>query len=155
MDADWYLFGRVALAALLGALIGWEREARGHAAGDRTFAMLAIGAAAFTAVVAESDDATALSRVVQGVSAGIGFIGAALTWRTGNDRSDVRGLTTAAAVWAVVAIGILCGVGKLLLSTLVAALVLVVLELRHIPVLKWADAARVSERYNDEDVRPQ
>ncbi len=150
MSDDWYLIGRVALAALLGGLIGWERAVRGHSAGDRTFALLALGAAAFAAVASDTGDVSAVSRTVQGIAAGVGFIGAAVTWRTPRP-GDTKGLTTAAAVWAVVAMGALCGVGKLALALAVAAIVLVLLELRHIPLLRLADPRRQRARYHDQD----
>jgi putative Mg2+ transporter-C (MgtC) family protein len=162
MGGDWYLVGRVALALGLGYAIGWERALRGHAAGDRTFALLSIGAAGFATVIVESGNADAVSRAVQGVAAGVGFIGAAVTWRredgsanTGaanaataaTARAATKGLTTAAAVWAVVAIGLLCGTGKLLLATAIAAMVLFLLEMRFLPYLRELDPRRFRDRY--------
>jgi putative Mg2+ transporter-C (MgtC) family protein len=149
MDNDWYLVGRLALALALGYAIGWERALRGHAAGDRTFALLAMGAAGFAAVVVESSNSDAVSRAVQGVAAGVGFIGASITWRRGGEvgKSATRGLTTAAAVWAVVAIGLLAGVGKLLLATAFAGMVLFLLEMRFLPVLRDIDPRRFRDRY--------
>jgi putative Mg2+ transporter-C (MgtC) family protein len=156
MGADWYLVGRVALALALGYVIGWERALRGHAAGERTFALMSLGAAGFAAVVVESGNADAVSRTVQGVAAGVGFIGAAVTWRRGirHGRTDTRGLTTAAAVWAVVAVGLLCGVGKLLLATASAAMIVFLLEMRHIPVVKQLDPRRFYDRFFEDDDTP-
>ncbi len=152
MDGDWYLIGRVALALVLGYAVGWERALRGHAAGDRTFALMAMGAAAFATVVIESGNADAVSRAVQGVAAGVGFIGAAVTWRRDDATADnaTKGLTTAAAVWAVVAIGLLCGIGKLLLATAMAAMVLLLLELRFLPVVRELDPRRFRDRFFEE-----
>ena len=149
MDGDWYLVGRVALALALGYAIGWERALRGHAAGDRTFALMAMGAAGFAAVVVESGNADAISRAVQGVAAGVGFVGAAVTWRRENAEADnaTRGLTTAAAVWSVVAIGLLCGVGKLLLATAMTVMALWLLEMRFLPFLRGLDPRRFRDRY--------
>ena len=164
MDGDWYLIGRVALSLGLGYAIGWERALRGHAAGDRTFALLAMGAAGFATVVVESGNTDAVSRAVQGVAAGVGFIGAAVTWRRedasgstsppyaatangANAKAATKGLTTAAAVWAVVAIGLLCGTGKLLLATAMAVMVLVLLELRFMPFVRGLDPRRFRDRY--------
>lgn len=163
MGGDWYLIGRVALALGLGYAIGWERALRGHAAGDRTFALLAMGAAGFATVVVESGNTDAVSRAVQGVAAGVGFIGAAVTWRrdearanaatpdaattAANAKAATRGLTTAAAVWAVVAIGLLCGTGKLLLASAMAGMVLVLLELRFTPFVRGLDPRRFRDRY--------
>jgi len=149
VDGDWYLIGRVALAMGLGYAIGWERALRGHAAGDRTFALMSMGAAAFATVLVESGNADALSRAVQGVAAGVGFIGAAVTWRRDDatESTATKGLTTAAAVWAVVAIGLLCGAGKLLLATAIAAMVLFLLEMRFLPYLRELDPRRFRDRY--------
>lgn len=149
---NWYLVGRLALAAGLGYVVGWERNVRGHAAGERTFALLALGAAAFmSTVVIDEGSSDAEARVVQGVAAGVGFIGAAVTWRSATDSSSTRGLTTAAAVWAVVAMGTLCGVGELLVATSVAVFTLVLLELRYLPVLRAIDPRRVRNRLQDDD----
>src|SRR5207247_7503991 len=74
------LFGRVALAAGLGYLIGLERQLRGKAAGDRTFALLAMGAAALVAMAIELFPLSA-DRVIQGVATGVGFLGAGVIFR--------------------------------------------------------------------------
>lgn len=90
---------RLVMAALLGAILGFERELKGKAAGVRTHMLVALGAALFVLVprMAGADDA-ALSRVVQGIVAGIGFLGAG-TILKGHDQDagHVKGLTTAAA----------------------------------------------------------
>lgn len=151
MEADWYLIGRIALAAGLGYGVGWERSIRGHAAGERTFALLALGAASFTAVVVDQSGGDGLSRTVQGIAAGVGFIGAAITWRDGSGKQGTRGLTTAASVWSVASMGALCGSGKLLVAGAVAVLTLLLLELRYLPVLSIADPRRYRERYQDDD----
>jgi putative Mg2+ transporter-C (MgtC) family protein len=108
---------RLLLAAVLGGVLGYEREHQGKAAGIRTHMLVAMGAALF--VLAD------LSRVIQGVVAGIGFLGAGAIIKNRDD--DVRGLTTAAGVWMTAAIGIACGLGRestALLSTLLALIVL-------------------------------
>jgi putative Mg2+ transporter-C (MgtC) family protein len=152
MGGDWYLVGRVALALGLGYVIGWERALRGHAAGDRTFALMAMGAAGFAAVIVESGSADALSRAVQGVAAGVGFVGAAVTWRRETAKGDnaTKGLTTAAAVWSVAAIGVLCGVGKLLLATAMTVMALWLLEMRFLPFLRVIDPRRFRDRFFEE-----
>lgn len=88
---DLSLWGRVALAALLCFLIGFERELRGQDAGDRTFALVGVGAAAFTAVGIDAFSET--DRIIQGIVAGIGFLGGGLLLQGG---TKVHGLTTAA-----------------------------------------------------------
>jgi putative Mg2+ transporter-C (MgtC) family protein len=121
------------LGAILGFVIGWEREHRGSWAGDRTFALVALGAAAFTALGVENFPATA-EKVIAGVVTGIGFLGAGVIIRGSN--ATVRGLTTAASLWGTAAIGILAGAGELLIAVATAGLVLVVLESPNLPILR-------------------
>ena len=104
---DLTLLGRVLVAAAAGLVVGWERDLRNRAAGGRTFGLMATGAAVFTAAgVGFPGEA---GRVIAGVATGVGFIGAGLVWR--GHANDVHGLTTAAAMWAMVAVGVLAGVG--------------------------------------------
>jgi len=128
------LVGRAALAALLGFVIGLEREYRGKSAGDRTFALLSFGAAAMVAVGAELLGQNGASRVVQGVVTGVGFIGGGLIFRA--EGGGVRGLTTAAGAWAATGIGILTGIGAYLAASLGAGLVVLILELDTIPIFR-------------------
>ncbi|MEE1868518.1 MULTISPECIES: MgtC/SapB family protein [Pseudomonas] len=121
---------RMLMAALLGAVLGFERELKGKAAGVRTHMLVAMGAALFILVprMAGIDDA-GLSRVVQGIVAGIGFLGAGtiLKGRDQEDSSHVKGLTTAAGLWMTAAIGVAAGMGReatAVISTLLALLVL-------------------------------
>jgi putative Mg2+ transporter-C (MgtC) family protein len=106
------LFIRLTLSAALGGLIGYEREWRGKDAGLRTHMLVCLGTAF---VIAAAEQArmpfTDLSRIIQGIMAGIGFVGAgAILKRT--DKSKVEGLTTAASVWFTAAIGIVVGMGR-------------------------------------------
>jgi len=128
------LFGRVALAAGLGYVIGLERQLRGKAAGDRTFALLSMGAAALVAMAIELFPLTA-DRVIQGVATGVGFLGAGVIFRQTGDR--VRGLTTAAAAWAATAIGVLCAGRLYLMAVLCTALTIVLLESIALPGVSW------------------
>ena len=120
---------RLLMAALLGAVLGFEREMKGKAAGVRTHMLVAIGAALFVLVprMAGADDA-ALSRVVQGIVAGIGFLGAGTILKGHDaDAGHVKGLTTAAGLWMTAAIGVAAGMGReatAVVSTLLALLVL-------------------------------
>jgi putative Mg2+ transporter-C (MgtC) family protein len=133
-DEQLVLVGRVALAALLGFAIGLEREYRGKSAGERTFALLAFAAAGFSGIGALLLGAQGTSRVIQGVAAGVGFLGAGLIFQ--RKPSDVRGLTTAAGAWAATAIGIAVGVGLYLAAALGTVLVLAILELDQIPFMR-------------------
>ena len=101
------LIGRVALGAFLGYVIGFEREFRGKPAGERTFGLLALGAAAVTAVGVLFFPASA-EKVIAGVITGVGFLGAGLIFRERDDEqgaAQVLGLTTAASSWAAAALG--------------------------------------------------
>jgi putative Mg2+ transporter-C (MgtC) family protein len=131
------LFGRMVLASLFGFLIGFEREYRGKAAGERTFALLALGAAGFTALGVELFPASA-EKVIAGVATGVGFLGAGIIWRT---QSGPAGLTTAASSWAAAAIGVLCGAAVYLTAALATALTLGILESESLPLVR-----RVRER---------
>jgi len=111
---------RVFAAALLGALLGWERERAGKAAGLRTHMLVALGAAMFVLFPAEAGMAIGdLSRVIQGVATGIGFIGAGTILKRA-ESERVEGLTTAASIWLTGAIGMAVGAGQLWLSALCA-----------------------------------
>lgn len=118
---------RLVLAALLGGVLGYEREHQGKAAGVRTHMLVAMGAALFVLVPQQAGMTIPdMSRVMQGVIAGIGFLGAGAIIKM-RDENDVRGSTTAAGVWMTAAIGIACGLGRestAVLSTLMALIVL-------------------------------
>jgi len=118
---------RLLIAAILGGILGFEREHKGKAAGVRTHMLVSLGAALFVLVprMAGADDA-AISRVVQGIVAGIGFLGAG-TILKGTDTAHVKGLTTAAGLWMTAAIGVSAGMGReatAVLSTLLALIIL-------------------------------
>ena len=111
---------RVLVAAALGALLGYERERAGKPAGLRTHMLVALGAALFVLFPAESGMNIAdLSRVIQGVATGIGFIGAGTILKRA-EAEQVEGLTTAASIWLTGAIGMSVGAGQLWLSALCA-----------------------------------
>lgn len=123
---------RLLLAALLGGLIGYEREHKGKSAGLRTHILVALGSALLVLMAKqagmESDD---LSRVIQGIVSGIGFIGAGTIFMRSAE-SGPRGLTTAAGIWLTAAVGVTAGMGHgatAVLVTLVALAVLALLPL--------------------------
>jgi putative Mg2+ transporter-C (MgtC) family protein len=146
---DLALFGRIALAGALGYAVGFEREVRGHPAGDRTFALVSFGSAAFTVIAVDAFPSTA-EKLIAGIVTGVGFIGGGLLLRA-SDESMVRGLTTAAAIWAIAAVGVAAGAGRLVLAGLTAALILLVLEIRSIPGVRILDARRYTGRMRAED----
>jgi putative Mg2+ transporter-C (MgtC) family protein len=118
---------RLSMAAMLGGVLGYERERHGKAAGVRTHMLVAMGAALFVLVPQQGGmDVADMSRVIQGIVTGVGFLGAGAIIKRGSEE-DVQGLTTAAGVWMTAAIGIACGLGRettAVLSTLLALVVL-------------------------------
>lgn len=124
---------RLSLAALLGGLLGIEREAKGKAAGVRTHMLVCMGAAMFVLTSQQFDIGAAdMSRVLQGVIAGVGFLGAG-TILKGDAESRVQGLTTAAGIWMTAAIGIAAGMGKE--STAVLATLLTLAIMASLPLI--------------------
>ncbi|MCA1844202.1 MAG: MgtC/SapB family protein [Actinobacteria bacterium] len=146
---DLVLFGRVGLAFLLCYAVGFERAIRGAAAGDRTFSLVGTAAAAMTAVTVGP-----APQAIGGVVTGVGFIGAGLVLRGG--MGALRGVTSAAAIFAATGIGVVAGTGHYWLALFVALLTLLDLELRHLPVLNRLEAHRYSDRMADDaDDDPQ
>lgn len=116
---------QVVVAAVLGALVGWQRERVHQEAGIRTFAAVALGACVF-GLIAPGD-----TRIAAQIVTGIGFIGAGVIMR---GRAHVHGLTTAAALWATASVGTAAAYGRLILAAVVAILIVVLLA---IPTKKW------------------
>ncbi|MEK7680463.1 MAG: MgtC/SapB family protein [Patescibacteria group bacterium] len=116
-----YLF-RIVLALVLGGILGWQRENWGKSAGPRTYALVAGGSALFTilSVVAFGADT---ARVASQIVVGIGFLGAGTILHKEN---RVEGLTTAAGLWMVAAIGMAVGLKFYILSSVVSLLVLLI-----------------------------
>jgi putative Mg2+ transporter-C (MgtC) family protein len=148
MGSDWDLVGRIAVAFGLSFVIGFEREIRGGAAGDRTFALVGTAAAAI-AVIAVSKNA---GNAIAGVVTGVGFIGGALLFR--GEAGVLRGLTSASAVLATAAIGVVAGAGYLVVAAVVAALVLLALEIRFLPGLSYLDSRRYVGSVRSDDQPP-
>lgn len=125
---------RLFAATLLGALVGIQRERAGKPAGLRTHILVALGTAVFViACSAAGMSSDGLSRVIQGIITGIGFVGAGSILKLSEER-DIKGLTTAASVWMMAAIGVAVGLGSLgiaLLSTLFTLIVLALEGLYH------------------------
>jgi len=120
---------RLLFAALLGGLLGYERESQGQAAGLRTHMMVALGAALFV-IVPEQGGAMedAMSRVVQGVIAGIGFLCAGTIIKETN-KDQIKGLTTSAGLWLTAAMGVAVGMGNEATAVLATLLALFVLNI--------------------------
>lgn len=123
---------RLLLAAGLSGLIGFEREVAQKAAGMRTHMLVGLGAGLFTLLSAEAFAGADPARVAAQVVSGVGFLGAGAIFRHG---FTVRGLTTAAGLWAAAAVGMAAGIGETgiaLAAALVALLVLYV-----VGVIQW------------------
>ncbi len=116
---------RVLIAAALGVILGLERQFSNKDAGLRTYALVASGSALFTVLSIEGFDAADTSRVAAQIVTGIGFLGAGLIFRRG---VNVQGLTTAAGLWSVAAIGMAAGTGLWGLAIVVTVIVLFVLK---------------------------
>jgi len=136
---------RLLIAAVLGGIIGLERERRGHDAGVGTFAMVTLGACVFSLVSdlvfsASSDN----TRIASGVVEGIGFLGAGIIIHGRN--GGINGLTTAAGLWATASVGMLVGYGLYVLAIMTTVAVLLILTIRHIrPVARTLDDIREDE----------
>jgi putative Mg2+ transporter-C (MgtC) family protein len=120
---------RLVLAAALAGLLGYEREQRGKPAGLRTHMLVGLGAALFVLVPQQAGASPAdLTRVLQGVVAGIGFLGAGSIIK-GHQEEDVKGLTTASGIWLTAAIGVTVGMGHEATAVLTTLLALAILTL--------------------------
>jgi putative Mg2+ transporter-C (MgtC) family protein len=116
---------RLGAAALLGALIGLDRELRHKSAGVRTISLVTLGTAlAVLAATSMTADSAASSRVIQGALAGLGFLGGGVIV---HHRRNIEGLTTAAAIWTSAALGGACGMGLWPLVAIGGGLILVLL----------------------------
>ncbi|MET1077731.1 MAG: MgtC/SapB family protein [Pseudomonas sp.] len=122
---------RLLMAAFLGGILGYEREQQGKAAGIRTHMLVSMGAALFVlAPLQAGGDMDAISRVIQGLVAGIGFLGAGTILKGNGNEDQVKGLTTAAGLWLTAAIGVAVGLGRettAVLSTLLALVIFAVI----------------------------
>ncbi len=134
MGSVWESIFRILAATLIGAVLGFNRELRDKPAGIKTHALVALGSALLTvtgislAYDGTRVDGSAVTRVVQGIITGIGFLGGGVIMRQESLR-NVSGLTTAATVWIAACLGITCGAGQwiaALVAMLATLLVLIV-----------------------------
>ncbi len=127
---------RLVVAAVLGAMIGYERERRGRSAGVRTFAAVALGSCAFTiisyTVVPLGNETT---RIAAQIVTGVGFLGAGVILGV-QGQSQIRGLTSVATMWAAGAVGMAVGFGLYILGVVTTILLLLLLLLRRLPGLE-------------------
>lgn len=120
---------RLLVAVALGAMLGYERESIGASAGLRTHMLVSLGSALFVLIPLQAGMAIEdLSRVIQGVTAGIGFLGAGAILKSQTE-GEITGLTTAASVWLTAAVGVAAGMGREATAVLSAILALIILSL--------------------------
>lgn len=132
------LFIRLAVTMILSGALGYERESRRSPAGLRTHMLVGLGAAMFVLIPLQSGMMlTDMSRVLQGLIAGIGFLGAGAIIKIDKDR-EVYGLTTAASLWLTAAIGLAAGMGREATAIISTMLALVILTLLR----RFKDSAR-------------
>jgi putative Mg2+ transporter-C (MgtC) family protein len=132
MPWEWQEFlddgARLGAAALLGGALGLEREWKGHWAGLRTHMMVSVGCAIF--VIAglnlAGEHADAVTRVIQGITAGIGFLGAGTILKL-DQKQEIKGLTTASSIWLAAALGTAAGLAEYALAVAAALVSLFVL----------------------------
>ncbi|BAZ41025.1 MgtC/SapB transporter [Calothrix sp. NIES-4101] len=134
----WHIFVRLSIALIAGAIIGWERQVHHKPAGLRTHMLVSLGSALFTLIPLilsqrnSGVDGDVLSRVVQGITAGVGFLGAGEILRASSEDSQhiaIRGLTSAAAIWVSASLGSAAGCGLWQLTLIGAVLCFVVLSI--------------------------
>lgn len=119
---------RLLIASALGGLLGLDRERAGKSAGLRTHMLVSLGAALFVLVPQQSGMVDAdISRIIQGVVAGVGFLGAGSIVKKAHEE-DIEGLTTAAGIWLTAAVGIAAGLGREASAILGAMLAFLILS---------------------------
>lgn len=133
---------RLVVAVALGALLGYERESIGASAGLRTHMLVSLGSALFVLIPLQAGMQIAdISRVLQGVTAGVGFLGAGAILKS-HDENHIKGLTTAAGLWLTAAVGVAAGMGREATAVLSALFALAILSL-----LKFTKPARSVEEH--------
>ena len=162
MDPDWVIFmrsfswseaGQITLAAVLGGIIGLEREWRGRPAGFRTNILIALGSCLFTILSIEGfpvkGNAQDTARIAAQVVSGVGFLGAGALLQT---RNKTKGMTTAATIWLVAAIGMAVGTGAYFLAVFTTLLTTIVLQLlRPVSKLVGEEGRLRKRRAHDDD----
>jgi putative Mg2+ transporter-C (MgtC) family protein len=135
------------VAVALTYLLGFERDLRGAASGDRVFALVGAGSGVIGIIAAHG-----APNVLAGAITGIGFIGGGLVIHEALGQQQViKGITTAAAIFSATAIGAAAGQGRMLIAVVATALSLFVLEIRHIKVLSMLDGQRWAARFSNDE----
>jgi putative Mg2+ transporter-C (MgtC) family protein len=142
---------RLLVAALMGAVVGVQREQTGKPAGLRTHMLVSLGAALFVLAPLESGmTSTDLSHVIQGLATGIGFIGGGAILKL-SEEHNIRGLTSAAAIWMTAAIGVAAGLGRIWMAMMSALLTWFILAV--VDKIERRISAQQASRDDDPETR--
>jgi putative Mg2+ transporter-C (MgtC) family protein len=144
------IVAKLIVSFLLGAFVGFDREKQGMDAGIRTYAAVCVGATLFTSVAAHiTNDVTATSRIIANIVTGIGFLGAGIIYRN-NEATSSHGLTTAATVWCVGAVGVAVGLNMYIIAIAGASALYFLLSLhRRKWYRKWKRKMEVGQAEKD------
>ncbi len=134
---------RVLIAAVLGGVIGWERERHGREAGIRTYAAVSLGACIFGLISSHASTTGDPGRIAAQVVTGIGFLGAGVILR---EQGRLHGLTTAATIWATASVGLAISYGMYTLGSLGAVIVYGLLAAHHLPFWNRIKNCRLEHR---------
>lgn len=149
IQGELVIASKLMVAAVLGALIGYDRERHGRDVGIRTYAAVCIGAALFTSIAGHLEDVAATSRIVANVVMGIGFLGAGIVYKDSGSGYS-KGLTTAATIWCTAAIGVAVGLNMFTIATAGALLVYFLISLHHRAwYVRWKQ--RIKQNENNKD----
>jgi putative Mg2+ transporter-C (MgtC) family protein len=121
---------RLAAAVIIGGALGFERHLHGRWAGLRTHMTVALASAVFVMAIDSGEPNAETARVMQGIAAGIGFLGAGTILKL-SDRLEIKGLTTASSIWLTAALGSVVGLGRYsiaIAATVIGLLILAVLR---------------------------
>lgn len=142
---------RLLLAVLLGGVLGIERQFHGRWAGVRTHMMVSLGAAIFTiaAIATAPNDSNEVTRVIQGIAAGIGFLGAGTILKLSTE-VEIKGLTTASSIWLAAALGTVAGLGEYALAAAAGLISLLVLAILR-PLTKAVGKGNSTHKETDND----
>ena len=143
-ETFWMVVIRLSVAAVLAGIVGFERQAEGKSAGIRTHMLVGLGSALFVVVpLCGGMPLGDLSRVIQGVATGVGFLGAGAILK-GGEKQQIHGLTTAASIWVTSASGLAVGAGYIIPGVVAILLGWIVLE----PV-EWLEKKFIRSRGNN------
>jgi len=127
------IVSKLAIAFLIGAFIGLDRERHSRDAGIRTYAAVCIGATLFTSIAGHLSDTAAASRIIANIVMGVGFLGAGIIYRN-NASNSSHGLTTAATIWCTAGVGVAIGLNMFIIAVIASIALYLLLSLHH---QKW------------------